>query len=88
VSAAVHSLTDEPTRSARPQLEVVDRSHEIDLARAERAVADLLATLGQDPASEQLLDTPRRVAAGYAELLTPVAFSPTGAVALRRRWSG
>ena len=49
----------------------------VDLVRAERAVTDLLAALGQDPASEQLLDTPRRVAATYAELLTPAPFTPT-----------
>jgi GTP cyclohydrolase I len=77
VSAAVHPLTDEPTRSARAQLELVDRSHGVDLARAERAVADLLAALGQDPSSAQLLDTPRRVAATFAELLTPTPFAPT-----------
>ncbi|HZA82726.1 MAG TPA: GTP cyclohydrolase I FolE [Actinomycetes bacterium] len=61
----------------RPKLEVVGRSPAVDLDRAERAVADLLAALGQDPMSEQLLDTPRRVAAGYAELLTPAPFAPT-----------
>jgi GTP cyclohydrolase IA len=77
VSAAVHSLPDEPIRSARPQLEVVDRSHGVDLARAERAVADLLVALGQDPSSAHLADTPRRVAAGYAELLTPAPSTPT-----------
>jgi GTP cyclohydrolase I len=62
---------------SRPKLEVVDRAHGVDLVRAERAVTDLLAALGQDPASEQLLDTPRRVAATYAELLTPAPFTPT-----------
>jgi GTP cyclohydrolase I len=77
VSAAVHPLTDEHTRSAHPQLEVVDHPDGVDLARAERAVADLLAALGQDPAAEPLVDTPRRVAAGYAELLTPAPFAPT-----------
>jgi GTP cyclohydrolase IA len=77
VSAAVQSLTDERTRSAHPQLELVDRSHGVDLARAERAVADLLDALGQDLSDKQLADTPRRVAAGYAELLTPASFSPT-----------
>jgi GTP cyclohydrolase I len=64
-------------RSTRPSLQLVHGDPEIDLARAERAVADLLAALGQDPASDELLDTPRRVAAGYAELLTPTAFTPT-----------
>jgi GTP cyclohydrolase I len=49
----------------------------IDLDRAEQAVADLLAALGQDPSTEELADTPRRVAAAYAELLTAPAFNPT-----------
>jgi GTP cyclohydrolase I len=40
-------------------------------------VAELLAALGQDPAAEPLLDTPRRVAASYAELLTPASFTLT-----------
>ena len=44
---------------------------------AEKAVRDLLAALGQDPASPHLVDTPRRVAATYAELLTPREFSLT-----------
>ena len=66
--AAVQPLT-ELTRSGHPRLEVVDRSHGVDLALAEQAVADLLAALGQDPAAEPLLDTLRRVAASYAELV-------------------
>jgi GTP cyclohydrolase I len=78
VSAAVHPLPEAPTPSGkRPRLQVVTPSPGVDLARAEQAVADLLAALGQDPTSEQLADTPRRVAAGYAELLTPVTFTPT-----------
>jgi GTP cyclohydrolase I len=64
-------------RGTRPSLQLLHGDPEIDLARAERAVADLLAALGQDPASDELLDTPRRVAASYAELLTPTAFTPT-----------
>jgi GTP cyclohydrolase I len=43
----------------------------IDLPAAERAVADLLRALGRDVASPHLGDTPRRVAASFAELLTP-----------------
>src|SRR6266487_4666445 len=61
----------------RPDLHVVADDAGVDLARAERAVVDLLAALGQDPSSEHLLDTPRRVAASYAELLTPPAFTLT-----------
>ena len=60
---------------AQPQ--VAGPSPAIDLDRAERAVAELLAALGQDPSSEQLADTPRRVAASYAELLTPTPFTLT-----------
>jgi GTP cyclohydrolase I len=79
VSAAVHPLPEEPTPlgSRRKLEEVVGRSPAVVLVRAERAVIELLAAVGQDPSSEQLLDTPRRVAASYAELLTPVAFTPT-----------
>ena len=49
----------------------------IDLDAAERAVADLLVALGQDPTSEDTRETPRRVAAAYAELLTPREFTLT-----------
>jgi GTP cyclohydrolase IA len=49
----------------------------VDLEAAQRAVADLLAALGKDPASEHLADTPRRVAHAYAEMLTPREFDLT-----------
>jgi GTP cyclohydrolase I len=49
----------------------------IDGAAAEEAVAHLLRALGRDPDDEHLADTPRRVAAAYAELLTPQPFNPT-----------
>jgi GTP cyclohydrolase I len=62
---------------SRRKPEVVGRSPAVDLVRAERAVAELLAALGQDVSSGQLLDTPRRVAASYAELLTSAPFTPT-----------
>jgi GTP cyclohydrolase IA len=78
VSAVAHSLPDQPTAPGhRRRLQILDRSPVVDLARAERAVADLLAALGQDPSDEQLLDTPRRVAASYTELLTPAPFTLT-----------
>jgi GTP cyclohydrolase IA len=44
---------------------------------AERAAADLLTALGADLTDESLRDTPRRMAALYDELLTPVAFDAT-----------
>jgi GTP cyclohydrolase IA len=49
----------------------------VDLDAAERAAADLLRALGADLHSEGLRDTPRRVAAAYAELLTPEPFNLT-----------
>ena len=44
---------------------------------AEHAVRDLLVALGEDPDRPGLRDTPRRVAAAFTELLSPVAFTPT-----------
>ena len=63
--------------SAEPHLHVVPPSAPIDLAAAEVAAADLLRALGADLEDEGLRDTPRRVAAAYAELLTPKPFSLT-----------
>ena len=78
MSAAAHPMPEQPTPlGSRPKLELVGRSPAVDLVRAERAVAELLAALGQDPTSEQLAETPRRVAASYAELLTPAPFTLT-----------
>ena len=37
----------------------------------------LFVALGRDPDADHLHDTPRRVAAAYAELLTPAAFDLT-----------
>ncbi|HET6692626.1 MAG TPA: GTP cyclohydrolase I FolE [Miltoncostaeaceae bacterium] len=45
--------------------------------RVETAVADLLAALGVDAEAEGLRETPRRVAAAYAEMLTPAPFDAT-----------
>jgi GTP cyclohydrolase IA len=49
----------------------------VDLEAAERAVRALLEAIGADPAAESLADTPGRVAATLAELLTPLPFTPT-----------
>lgn len=50
---------------------------EPDTSRAEAAVRELLLSLGADLSSEDVRDTPRRVAAMYQELLTPEAFTFT-----------
>lgn len=71
-------------RDAAPDLEpritsmrLVGKGRQISLDAAERAVADLLTALGQDPDDPHTRETPRRVAAAYAEMLTPRAFNLT-----------
>jgi len=49
----------------------------VDAAGVERAAQHLLEALGFDLADESLSDTPRRMGAMYAELLTPASFTPT-----------
>jgi GTP cyclohydrolase IA len=58
-------------------LRVVQDEPSVDLAAAAHAVGDLLRALGQDTDSEHIRDTPRRVAAAYAELLTARPFDLT-----------
>jgi GTP cyclohydrolase IA len=74
-------LLDDPLdlpELGRPRpLRVIRPAPTRDLAAAERAVADLLRALGKDPASPHLAETPRRVAASYAELLTGPQFELT-----------
>ena len=47
----------------------------IDRAAVERAARQLLVALGADLETDGLRETPRRMAAAYAELLTPEPFS-------------
>ena len=49
----------------------------IDVDAARQAAADLLVALGADLDEEALRETPRRMVAAYAELLTPQPFHPT-----------
>ncbi|MGW5052171.1 GTP cyclohydrolase I FolE [Actinokineospora sp. NPDC004072] len=65
------------TEALSRHLQVVHDRSGVDLAAAERAVADLLVALGRDPGTEHLADTPRRVAHAYAEMLTPREFDLT-----------
>jgi GTP cyclohydrolase I len=55
---------------------IVD-STKIDLVAAERAARDLLQAIGADADSPDLLETPRRVVASFAELVTPAEFGAT-----------
>ncbi len=48
-----------------------------DLDRAKAAVTELLAAIGEDPTREGLLETPRRVATMYEELLSGLNEDPS-----------
>jgi len=55
----------------------VGPSQRVDLDAATDAVSDLLHALGLDLQTEDLRDTPRRVAMSFVELLTPKPFTMT-----------
>ncbi len=59
------------------RLRVLRERTAVDLPAAELAVAGLLRALGRNPDGPHLADTPRRVAAAYAELLTAPHFDLT-----------
>jgi GTP cyclohydrolase I len=73
------AVTDTSAGADAGHLHLVEAPEEgaVDVVAAERAVADLLRALGRDPGSAHLVETPRRVAAAYAELLTPTPFRAT-----------
>ncbi|WP_040157589.1 GTP cyclohydrolase I FolE [Mobilicoccus massiliensis] len=48
----------------------------VDLARAERAVRELLIAVGEDPDRDGLRDTPARVARSYTELFAGLRMDP------------
>ena len=49
----------------------------VDLDRAEAAIAELLAAVGEDPDRDGLKRTPRRVAEMYAEVLAGIHLDPS-----------
>jgi len=59
------------------RLRVIHDRERVNLPAAERAVRDLLLALGRDPSSPHLVDTPRRVARSFKEMLTPREFNLT-----------
>jgi GTP cyclohydrolase IA len=60
-----------------PSLHAVQALPGLDPAAVERAARELLEALGADLSDESLRETPRRMAAAYAELLTPEPFNAT-----------
>jgi GTP cyclohydrolase I len=65
-----------PAGGAAPA-RIIGAVPDVDLPAAAAAVRDLLLAFGHDPTSESLRETPRRVAAAYAEMLRPRAFDLT-----------
>lgn len=70
-SAAPIRLASEATEPA-----AADGPREIDLARIERAVREILLAVGEDPKREGLRDTPKRVARAYRDLLRGLGDDP------------
>jgi len=66
-----------PALVAAAAPEIPGARRPVDHARALSAARELLRALGADVDSEGLLETPRRVADAYAELLTPRPFRAT-----------
>ena len=62
--------------SLRPDERGPDEIPPFDQARAEAAVRELLAAIGEDPEREGLRDTPARVARAYAELTAGMRLTP------------
>ena len=65
-------MTDRIAAPQRDPRDIPDFDH----ARAEAAVRELLAALGEDPEREGLRDTPARVARAYAELTMGLRQAP------------
>jgi GTP cyclohydrolase I len=68
-------------RGAEPHehggLRAVSDNDTIDIDAAERAIVDLLVSLGRNPSSPHMAETPRRVANAFAELLSSEPFDLT-----------
>lgn len=58
------------------EAEISTTSPKVDELAAERAVADLLSAVGEDPAREGLRDTPSRVARAWKEILAGYQVDP------------
>jgi GTP cyclohydrolase I len=64
-----------PTRT-EAEGDAVGARNDIDFARAEAAVRELLIAVGEDPDREGLLETPARVARAYAETFAGLRMTP------------
>jgi GTP cyclohydrolase I len=73
----VSASTVESLNGHHDGLSIVTSDRSLDRRKAEHAISELFEAMGVDLSAPDLRDTPRRVAAMYAELLTPKPFNPT-----------
>jgi GTP cyclohydrolase I len=62
--------------SDRAARDIPQSEQGVDLARAEKAVRELLIAIGEDPDREGLVATPSRVARSYAEMFVGLSVDP------------
>jgi GTP cyclohydrolase I len=74
---AIDPTTRAVTAATEPPLRVVHDQRAVDLDAAESAAAAFLSALGMDLDSESTRETPRRMAAAYAEMFSPRPFDLT-----------
>jgi GTP cyclohydrolase IA len=67
----------DPGDAAPPSSRRIVDDSKLDLAAAEQAALDLLRAIGADVGRPELRGTPHRVAASFAELVTPAEFAAT-----------
>ena len=77
ITSASEEMGSQPARSPRPALRVVPDAAAVDMETAADAAAQFLRALGLDVEADGLADTPRRMAAAYAEMLAPRPFRLT-----------
>jgi GTP cyclohydrolase I len=73
----LHDAGGAASHALERDLHAVPGRSAVDLDAAEDAACSLLAALGADLGADGLLETPRRIARAYAELLTPMPFNAT-----------
>ena len=67
-----------PSVRAKPEGDGADST--VDTGRIERAVAEILLAIGEDPAREGLRETPRRIAQAYEFLFSGLSRDPAAAI--------
>jgi GTP cyclohydrolase I len=66
-----------PLEDGQRPRSLLESTRSIDRDAAQRAIRDLLVSLGFDVSDGDLAETPRRVADAFAEFITPVPFTMT-----------